>query len=712
MASVAHVTIRRRAAVLFLFVVFVMVGLVGRLVYLQYYRSPWLAENATDQRIREIPVEARRGVIYDRHGRELAVSVSSESVYAIPAEIRNPEETAARLAAILTLDQEALAAKLKKRQSFLWIKRKIDAVTALEVRKLGLPGIGLTQENRRKYPQGRLAAHVLGFTGIDSQGLDGVELTFDSYLRGRPGAIVIEYDARGREIPSATHRFAPPAPGQNIYLTIDTVIQQIVERELEKVLRETQAKQVSIIAIDPASGEILALANKPDYDPNDFAAFPPKLWRNNAISNAYEPGSTFKIITTAAALGEKVVRPEDRFFDPGVIEVQGRHIHCWRHGGHGSQSFVEVVKNSCNVGFVNVGLRLGADAFYRYIAAFGFNKPTGVDLPGEARGLMIDHAKVKPINIATMAIGQSIAVTPVQLVTAAAAIANDGMLLRPQIVREVHDAEGRVTRAFAPDPVARVLEAKTAQTVKGILEKVVEEGTGRNAYTEGFRIAGKTGTAQKVGEGGYAPDRYVASFVGFAPADSPRIALLVIIDEPVGPYYGGLIAAPVFGAVIHDILQYLQVAPQGGPAGKDAPEAHVTVPPVINLPVADAVRELKAAGLAARTEETGDRVADQVPKPLSRLPAGASVLLYTQTPRYPAGEVTVPDLTGLTPREATGLLADLGLLIAPAGGSAGADRQDPPPGDKAVPGSKVTVHFGDTAKFSNDGNTNIKPLAP
>jgi stage V sporulation protein D (sporulation-specific penicillin-binding protein) len=244
------------------------------------------SENAADQRVREIPVEAQRGVIYDRHGRELAVSVSSESVYAIPAEINNPQETAAALAAILTLNKEDLAAKLAKRQAFTWIKRKIDPEVALAVRKLALPGIGLTQENRRHYPQGRLASHVLGFTGIDSQGLDGVELAFDSYLRGRPGAIVVEYDARGREIPLTTHRYVPPVAGQDIYLAIDTVIQQIVERELEKVLRETQAQRVGIIAIDPATGEILALANKPDYDPNDFAAYSPKLWRNSAVSNA------------------------------------------------------------------------------------------------------------------------------------------------------------------------------------------------------------------------------------------------------------------------------------------------------------------------------------------------------------------------------------------------------------------------------------------
>lgn len=708
MPSASHVTIRKRAAMLFLFVVLVMAGLVGRLVYLQSYRSPWLAENAADQRVREIPVEAQRGVIYDRHGRELAVSVSSESVYAIPAEINNPQETAAALAAILTLNKEDLAAKLAKRQAFTWIKRKIDPEVALAVRKLALPGIGLTQENRRHYPQGRLASHVLGFTGIDSQGLDGVELAFDSYLRGRPGAIVVEYDARGREIPLTTHRYVPPVAGQDIYLAIDTVIQQIVERELEKVLRETQAQRVGIIAIDPATGEILALANKPDYDPNDFAAYSPKLWRNSAVSNAYEPGSTFKIITAAAALGEKIVKPEDRFFDPGAVEVQGRHIHCWRHGGHGSQSFVEVVKNSCNVGFVNVGLRLGAEAFYRYIGAFGFTKPTGVDLPGEARGLIVDYAKVKPINIATMAIGQSIAVTPLQLVVAAAAIANDGQLLRPQIVREVRDREGRVTRSFAPDPVARVLDDKTAHTLKGILEKVVEEGTGRNAYVESFRIAGKTGTAQKVGERGYAQGRYVASFVGFAPADKPRIALLVIIDEPVGPYYGGVIAAPVFGAVIRDILKYLQIAPHGDTAGKPGQggdTAHVVVPAVINLPVADAISQLQKAGLTVRVEETGERVADQVPKPLSRVPAGAGVLLYTRTARYPAGEITVPDLTGLTPGEATSLLADLGLLISPEGGTGGADKQDPSPGGKASPGTKVTVHFKERAgNYENSGN--------
>ncbi|WP_371371345.1 stage V sporulation protein D [Sporomusa aerivorans] len=694
MASVSHVTIRKRVAFLFLVISVIMMGLIGRLLYLQFYKSAWLSENAVDQRIREIPVEAKRGIIYDRNGRELAVSVSTESVYAIPAEIRDIEETAAKLAAILTLDENSLKNKLKKRQAFTWVKRKIDTETARQVKVLNLPGIGLTQESQRYYPNDNLAAHVLGFNGIDSQGLDGVEMTFDSYLKGRSGSIVIEYDARGREIPQASHRFIPPVEGHNIYLTIDIVIQQIVERELERVMKETQAKAATIIAIDPRDGGILALANKPDYNPNKFSDFSPKLWRNIAVSNAYEPGSTFKIITTSAVMSEHIVKLDEKFFDPGEVEVQGRNIHCWKHGGHGSQTFTEVVQNSCNVGFVNVGLRLGRDSFYQYIDAFGFGKHTNIDLPGEAKGIMIDRSKATPINIATMSIGQSIAVTPIQLVTAAAAVANDGRLLRPQIVREVKDKSGQVIRGFQPDVVRQVLDTSITKQVKEILESVVSEGTGKNAYIEGFKIAGKTGTAQKVGGGGYLPDKYVASFVGFAPADNPQVALLVIIDEPVGLYYGGQIAAPVFGAVMKDVLQYLKVNPQ--PAGATKPgsaETHIQVPSVINLSISEATRELEKIGLIARIEELGDRVADQIPKPGSRMPVGGGVLLYTVTPRYAAGEITVPDVTGTTLREASAVLAELGLAINPVGTDGKAVKQDPLPGTKVMVGTSVVTYF-------------------
>jgi stage V sporulation protein D (sporulation-specific penicillin-binding protein) len=692
--SATHVTIRKRVFYLFLLVTVIMAGLGCRLLYLQFYRSTWLTESATEQRVREIPVEAKRGIVFDRNGKELGVSVSTESVYAIPAEIKDASDTAAKLAAILALDENKLTEKLKRRQAFTWVKRKVNTETAKAINQLNLPGIGLTEESQRYYPNDNAAAHVLGFTGIDSQGLDGVELTFDNYLKGRPGSIVIEYDARGREIPYATHRFVPPVAGQNIYLTIDLVIQKIVERELDRVMQETQAKGATVIILQPRTGEILALANRPDYNPNHFADFSPKLWRNIAISNAYEPGSTFKIVTTASVLGEKIVTPGERFFDPGVVEVQGRQIHCWKEGGHGSQTFEEVVKNSCNVGFVNLGLRLGRDPFYKYLSAFGFGKPTGIDLPGEAKGIVIDKNQVKPINIATMAMGQSIAVTPIQLLTALAAVANDGQLTRPQIVRQVKDNNGEILRDFSPDVVNQVLEAQTAAQVKEILEQVVENGTGKNAAIEGFRIAGKTGTAQKVGAGGYMPGKYVASFAGFAPVDNPQVAMLVVIDEPVGFYYGGQIAAPVFNAVMKDVFQYLKVSPVHNSAtSKEKQEAHVIVPNVINLLVSEAIKELQKVGLSARVEEDHTRIADQIPKPGSRIPSGSTVLLHSVLPRYESGEITVPDCLGKNLREVSESLAEVGLKIEPSGVGEKAVRQEPAPGTKVPVGTAISVAF-------------------
>ena len=671
-----------------------MIALGCRLMYLQFYRSSWLAENALDQRIRDIPVESKRGTIFDRNGKELGVSISTESIYAIPAEIVDVDEAAAKLAAILVFDREKLAEKLKKRQAFTWIKRKVDNDVAKEVKILGLPGIGLTQENRRYYPYDNLAAHILGFTGIDSQGLDGVELTFDNYLKGRSGSIVVEYDARGREIPYATHRFQKPIDGHNIYLTIDIVIQQIVERELERVMQETKAKAATMIAIEPHSGEILALANRPDYNPNHFAQYSPKLWRNIAVSNTYEPGSTFKIITTTAVLGEKVVTLKERFFDPGFVEVQGRHIHCWKAGGHGSQSFQEVVENSCNVGFVNAGLRLGSESFYNYLDAFGLGQLTNVDLAGEAKGIIIGKAKVKPLDIATMSMGQSIAVTPMQLVTAVAAVANDGQRLRPQIVREVRDQNGELIRGFQPDIIKQVVDKQTAQEVKSVLESVVENGTGKSAYLEGYRIAGKTGTAQKVGEGGYMAGKYIASFAGFTPADNPKIVMLVVIDEPIGLYYGGQIAAPAFAAVMKDILQYLEIMPRmiKEPL-EEKQESHILVPSVINLPITQGVAELHKAGLQARIEESGERIVDQIPKPGSPIPKGSSILLYTRTPRYGTSEITVPDCSGKTLREVSDLLAEIGLSIKPSGTGATSVAQQPPPNSKVLPGTEIIIFF-------------------
>lgn len=347
------------------------------------------------------------------------------------------------------------------------------------------------------------------------------------------------------------------------------------------------------------------------------------------------------------------------------------------------------MENSCNTGFVAVGLRVGSESFYQYIENFGFGKHTGIDLPGEAKGITIDKAKVKPINLATISIGQSIAVTPIQLINAVSAVANDGKLNRPQIVREVRDKTGQLVREFQPDSVRQVLSSEIARAEKGVLEKVVEEGTGRNAYIEGFRIAGKTGTAQKVGAGGYLPDKYVASFAGFAPADNPQVAMLVIVDEPIGIYYGGQIAAPVFGAVMKDLLPYLKVTPQVTSQAKETQSIHIEVPSIINLAVSEATKVLDKAGLTVRLEEKGDRVTDQIPKPGSRVPKGSTVLLYMNNPRYIAEAVTVPDCTGQSISQAAAIMTEVGLLTQTIGTGKTVIKQNPPGGSKAIPGEVI-----------------------
>ncbi|MDL2280432.1 stage V sporulation protein D [Selenomonadales bacterium OttesenSCG-928-I06] len=695
MPITSHITIRKRIVILFLIVAVIITGLLCRLAYLQFYKSSWLKENAIEQRIREIPVEAKRGKIFDRNGKELAISINAESIYAIPAEIQNAEDTAAKLAAILDLEEDKLKKKLKQRMSFAWLKRRVDSETALKIKTLDIKGIGITQESKRFYPNDNLASHVIGFTGIDNQGLDGVELTFDNYLRGRQGAIIIEYDARGHEIPQANHKYVSPTDGNDIYLTIDVVIQEIVEKALENTLRETQAKSVTIVALDPRDGSILALANKPDYNPNRFSEYSPKLWRNTAVSNVYEPGSTFKIITVASVLGDKVVSLQDRFYDYGGIAVQGRTIHCWKHGGHGSQTFSEVVQNSCNPGFVSCALRLGIDPFYRYIENFGFGQPTNIDLPGEAKGIVIKRENVKPINLATMSIGQSIAVTPIQLITAAAAIANDGTLFRPQILKEVKDKENNIIRPFEKDVVSKVIDKETTNEIKNVLEKVVSLGTGKNAFVDGIKVAGKTGTAQKVGASGYEAGKYVASFIGFAPYDNPKIVMLIIIDEPVGIYYGGQIAAPVFGKVMAEILKYMKDDFNAGIKSntENTNNTHAKVPNVINLEIPEAIRQLQEAGFNARIEENGSRIADQIPKPHSTIPRGTSILLYTITPRYLTGEITVPDLTHLSLKEAADVLANISLSIETVGYGNIVAKQEPLPNTKLSSGGRVIVYL-------------------
>lgn len=694
------ITVRRRAAVLLLgcAAAFFLLGL--RLVFLQLIQGDSLQQGALRQRYRVIDVDPRRGTIFDRNGRKLAVSVHSDGLICIPREVRKGDarKTASLLASILEDDAYRLEKLFAKRASFLWVKRRL---TPEQVRKVRdhlseMPGVQLTVRAQRSYPKGALAAQLIGITGIDNQGLEGIEKRYDEYLRGTPGRDMAEFDTTGAHIPGGEKRYLPPTPGLNVVLTIDDRLQYIAERELERAMIETQSARGLIVAMDPKTGEILACAIKPGFDPNSFAGFPVENRRNFLLTDQYEPGSTFKIITSCAALEEGEVTLESTFFDPGFIRVEDRNLHCWKAGGHGSETFVEAVENSCNPVFASLALKLGQERMYRYMRAFGLGKPAGIDFPGEASGSLMNRKSVGPVELANMGFGQGVSVTALQLIGAMGAIANGGTLMRPYFVRELQRPDGTVFRRYEPKAVRQVISAKTAATMAQLLESVVVNGSGNRAGVEGYRVAGKTGTAQKAKGGRYTEDR-IASFIGFAPVDDPRIVMLVLLDEPKSVIrYGGVLAAPIFGAVMGEGLRYLGVLPRVEKKPDDSMSTEVTVPNIQGLPLGEAQGVLASKGLAWRLVKSGAYVMDQFPRAGSQVKRGTQVLIYFETEERlndkAAGYVVVPDLRGLTWQEAEDRLRLIGLVLAPAG-SGLAVKQHPDPGSKLPPGARVSVEF-------------------
>lgn len=660
-----------------------------------------MRQEALEVRMRDVPVEAKRGTIFDRNGQELVTSVSVDSAYAFPPQIEDKQAAADKIAWALNMDKEDVYEKLTQNVGFVWLKRRIDYQSSQNLKSLKINGVELVEENQRFYRQDSLAAHVLGFAGDDNQGLTGLESVYDDDLKGTPGRIVIEKDAVGNNIPEALHQLIPPVPGHNLVLTIDQTIQFFVERELDKIVETYQPKLAVIIVMNPKTGEILAMGNRPTYNPGDWHNYPQDVWDHNpAIWYNYEPGSTFKIITAAAALEESTVRPSDSFYDPGYIKVADRTIHCWYDGGHGSQTFTEVVQNSCNPGFITVGLNLGKEKFYKYINAFGFGDRTSICLPGEELGIQIPEKDATDLNIATMSIGQSIAVTPIQLITAASAVANGGQLLKPTLVKAITDVDGKVIKEFQPEPVRQVISSNTAETLMGLLTNVVVKGSGRNAFVEGYGAAGKTGTAQVVEAGGYADGKYVASFMGFAPADDPQLAALVMVAEPKGgSYFGSQVSAPVFKAIASDALRYMKVPerpslekPQN-PLIYEEPKLKTTVPSVVNYPVEDAKRVLNNSGLNVQVQGQGNIVYKQVPGGGAEVQNGTTVILDLSPPEsVPSDQVTVPDLRGLTIKDAGGILEKLGLHLCPAGSGIAVGQKETP-GSQVPKGTTITVEF-------------------
>jgi len=622
-------------------------GLTGRLAWLQVVKRAELAQLAERQYSRTVALYAQRGPILDRQGMPLATSTPTESLFVQPRSVGDPVRVTARLAPIVGLPPAEVHAALTSSRSFVWLRRKLPPAIAAAVRALREPGLGFLPEPLRLYPNRELAAHVVGFEGVEG-GLEGIERVFDAELAGTPGKAIVGRDALGREV-AAPHVLEPPQPGHGVMLTIDRTIQYIAEREIDAAYRRTGARSAMAVVLDPRTGEVLALVIRPTFNPNTFLDVPSKdHWRNRAVTDPFEPGSTFKVILAAAALEEGVVRPDDRIYgENGSFTIAKTTIHDWKK--YGWLTFSEVLQNSSNVGSIKVGLALGRDRFYRYMSAFGFGAATGVGLPGESRGLLRAPGRWSLLSLPTMSIGQEISVTALQMVAAVGAVANGGTLVQPRIVSATFDAEGQEIRRFEPAPVRQVISPETARVLTRILVRAVESGTGHNAAIAGYEVAGKTGTAQKLDPATrhYSRAPGVLSFVGWAPADEPRFVMLVTLDEPRNEQWGSEAAAPVFSAIGRDILRYLEVPP------RDAPPVQIVTGPV------------------------PDSLAPGVTAPVR--------LVSTDVTPDANGSPVMPDVTGRTLRSALVVLAPLHLAVE-IQGQGRVVRQAPRPGEPLRPG--------------------------
>jgi cell division protein FtsI (penicillin-binding protein 3) len=627
-----------------------------RLVQLQVLGREFFEQQGTRQSERTLNLFPRRGPILDREGRPLAVSVDAESLYAVPQDVADPQATAAALARALSLDaagRRDVEAKLRRKSAFVWIDRKLDPLTARRVRELQLEGIGFLAEHRRYYPQRELAAHVLGYVGLDNTGMGGIEYGLESQIRGRAAKVVVHTDARRRPV-AQTER--PSTDGSTVVLALDEAVQHVAERELDRAVAETQAASGMVIVVDPFSGEVLAMAGRPTFNPNRYNAYPSSRWRNRAVSDVFEPGSIFKIVTAAAAIQENVVSPGEVLdCGNGRIEISGTVIN--DHAVFDRLTFVQAVTRSSDIGMIRVAQRLGRDNFARYVRDFGFGASTGVDLPGESAGLLRPTPRWSALSLPSLSFGQEIGVTGLQITMAAAAIANGGYLMKPIVVKRIEDADGRVVKEAKPLVVRRVLQPETVDVLTDILRAVVTEGTGRAAAIPGYVVAGKTGTAQKVDASGhYSMVDHVASFVGWAPAARPALVVLASLDTPRGSRnQGGDVAAPLFARVAEGALRLLAVPPD------------------------DPGRVLRAVATAP-----------EAVLPVAYRPQGPSRPAVLPPDDEPG---LMPDLRGRSAREAAIAAARRGLVVE-LRGSGRVVAQAPEPGAEIEAGNTCVLTLG------------------
>lgn len=625
--------IHKRIKIVALIIIFLFILIILKVFYIQFFEVKKLNKLAKGLWSRNLPIEANRGNIYDRNGNILAGNITTTSLVLIPNQIKDKETTAQKLAEILNVPYEDMLGHVSKKTSIERVHpegRRLDYETADKIKDLNLEGVYLVKESKRNYPYNNLLSHSLGFVGIDNQGLSGLELIYDKYLTGTNGAIKYYSDAKGNSLTMA-QEYVKPQDGMNVTLTIDLDLQQSLERELDNANLMYSPDQLFGIVMDPKTGDILAMASRPDYDPANYKNYTvEQINRNLPIWMTYEPGSTFKIITLAASLEEKTIDLNDHFFDSGSIQVGGATLHCWRHGGHGEETYLEVVENSCNPGFVNMGLKLGKDKLFSYINNFGFGKKTGIELNGEENGILFNLNKIGDLELATTAFGQGVSVTALQQITAVSAAINGGILFQPHLVKSINEPElNGVLKDIQPKKVRQVISSDTSDQVRYVLESVVARGTGHNAYIPGYRVGGKTGTAQKVKDGAYLTGNYITSFIGFMPADDPQIVIYVAVDNAKGvTQYGGTVAAPIAKNVLLDAIDVLKIEPRENEIEKEfvyLDKTYDVVPDVTNMEYSEAKTNLKSFNVTRIGE---GKVKYQSPKAGTRIETGETVRLF------------------------------------------------------------------------------------
>lgn len=726
-------TMQKRMAFILAFVfVAGFTVIIGRLVKLQFIDGGYYQQQALSQQLSVTTITANRGKIYDRNMKTLAQSATVWDVYISPSYIKSDKSGTAEekktkiatdLAKILNLDSKTIYDKISKNTSYVILAKKVENDVATLVRKYksenNLACIGLVENSKRYYPYNDFASQLIGFTGTDNQGLAGIEAYYDSVLKGVNGRVVSAKNAKGTDMPYDYQDRVEAKDGTSLVLTIDEVVQNSLEKNLKSAYIDNNVGVAATgIVMDVKTGEILAMASYPAYDLNNPFTIADQTtkqkieqlsgdekkeqntlalqtqWRNKAITNPYEPGSTFKIITAAAALNEGVVTMNDEFDDGGSITVAGTRFRCWKAGGHGHQTFLQGFGNSCNVVFITVGQRLGVTKFYKYFSGFGLSEKTGIDLPGEADSIYYTDQNMGPVELASISFGQSNKITPIQLITAVAAVANGGKLVQPHVVKEEIDADGNVVKTFDTTVKRQVISEEVSKQMCFMMQKEVEEGTGKNAYVAGYRIGGKTGTSQKLDQDN--DNALIASFVGIAPADDPKYAILVLLDEPHSANtFGGVIAAPVAAKVFSEILPYLGVEAQY--TEEEQKKLAVKTPDLVGMTVTEAQSTLSKDILTTIIEGDGSKVTAQVPEAGRPIPQGGRVILYTGDAKV-ENTVTVPNVIGMTASQANNAISAVNLNIELVGtglseSGVKAYAQSPAAGTKVPLGTVVTVQF-------------------